>query len=70
MKLKELVNRKITMKAYERNCIIIITLLGTLLLLNLWPRFRYDALSVPWYVYVILIVLFAIPLLIKKNKKK
>lgn len=70
MKLKELVNRKITMRAYERNCIIIITLLGTLLLLNLWPRFRYDALSVPWYVYVILIVLFAIPLLIKKNKKK
>lgn len=70
MKLKEFVNRKITMRAYERNLIIVITLLSTLLLLNIWPRFRYDALSFPLYAYVILIIIFAIPLLIKKNKKK
>ena len=70
MNLKKLVNRKITMRSYERNLIIVITLLSTLLLLNIWPRFRYDALSVPWYAYVILIVLFTIPFLIKKRKKK
>ena len=70
MNLKKLVNRKITMKAYERNLIIVITLMSTLLLLNIWSRFRYDALSVPWYIYVILIVLFSIPLFINKRKKK
>ena len=70
MKLKEFVNRKITMRSYERNLIIVITLLSTLLLLNIWPRFRYDALSVPWYAYVILIVLFAIPLFINNMKRK
>ena len=70
MNLKELVNRKITMKAYERNLIVVITLLSTLLLLNIWPRFRYDVLSFPLYGYIILIVLFAIPLFINNMKRK
>jgi len=70
MKLKKRFQRKITMKIYHMRCMIIITLLATLLLINLWPRFRYDALSVPWYVYIILIFIFAIPFLIKKRGKK
>ena len=39
---------------------IIITLLTTLLLINIWPRFRSDAMSVDWYWYVILIAIFLI----------
>jgi len=70
MKLEKRFKRKIIMKVYERQCMIIITLLSTLLLLNIWPRFRSDVLLVPWYAYVILIIIFLIPLLIKKNKKK
>ena len=60
MGLKERFQRKITMKVYERQCMIIITLLTTLLLINIWPRFRSDAMSVDWYWYVILIVIFLI----------
>jgi len=70
MKLKERWNRKITMKIYHMRCMIIITLLATLLLINIWPRFRYDALSIPWYVYVILIIIFSIPFFINKRRKK
>ena len=70
MKLKERWNKKITMKRYHMRCMIIITLLATLLLINIWSRFRYDALSIPWYVYVILIVIFSIPFFIKKKRKK
>jgi len=70
MKLKEFVNRKITMKAYERNLMMAITLLSTALLINIWPRFKADAASFPWYIYVALIVLFAIPLFINKRRKK
>ncbi len=69
MKLKERWNKKITMKIYQMRLGIIITLLTTLLLINIWPRFRYDVLSLPWYVYIILIALFLIPLL-RGNKKK
>ena len=70
MKLKERWNRKITMKIYHMRCMIIITLLATLLLINIWPRFRSDVLSLPWYVYVILIVIFSIPFFINKRRKK
>ena len=70
MNLEKRFKRKITMRSYERNLIMVITLLSTLLLLNIWPRFRSDALSVPWYAYIILIVLFVIPFLIKKRRKK
>lgn len=60
MGLKERFQRKITMKVYERQCLVIITVLATLLLFNIWPRFRSDAMSVDWYWYVILIVIFLI----------
>ena len=70
MKFKELFYKEIKMKAYEKSLIVIITLLATLLLLNIWPRFRSDASSVSWYSYVILIVLFTIPFFIKKKNKQ
>jgi len=70
MNLIKLANQNITMKAYERNLIMVITLLSTLLLLNIWPRFRYDALDFPWWGYVSLIVLCAIPLFINNRKRK
>jgi len=70
MNLKEIVNRKIIMKAYERNFIIAITLLATLLLANIWPRFKADAFEFPWYAYVALIILFSIPLIINNKKRR
>jgi len=70
MNLEKRFKRKITMRSYERNLIMVITLLSTLLLLNIWPRLRSDMLSVPWYAYIILIIIFAIPLFIKKRRKK
>ena len=41
---------------------IIVTLLGTLLLLSVWPRFLEDALSVHWLVYILMIAIAATPL--------
>ena len=66
--LKERLQRKITMKVYERQCMLIITLLATLLLIKIWPRFRSDAMSVDWYWYVTLIVIFLILLFGKRNE--
>jgi amino acid permease len=60
MKLKEWFEREYTLKYYEIKGIVIITLLSTLLLINVWPRFRNDALEFTWYWYVILIVILLI----------
>ncbi|MCK5624760.1 hypothetical protein KAI04_02880 [Candidatus Pacearchaeota archaeon] len=70
MKLKKRIHKKVTMEVYQMRSMIIITLLATLLLVNVWSRFKEDVLSISWYIYVILIVLFAIPLFIKPKKKK
>jgi hypothetical protein len=70
MNLRELLNRKITMRFYERNLIVIVTLLFTLLLLNIWPRFLNDALEFPLYAYIILIVLVSIPFFRRKSIKQ
>ena len=70
MNLKERWNKKITMKIYQMRLGVIITLLATLLLINIWPRFRNDALSLPWWAYAIAIVVFATPLFINKRKRK
>ncbi|MBT7300274.1 MAG: hypothetical protein HN849_12210 [Victivallales bacterium] len=53
------------MTVLQRQCMIIVTLLSTLLLLKVWPRFSDDAMSVAWYVYLVLIAAFAVPLLRK-----
>ncbi len=66
MGLKERLNRKITMKVYERQLMLIISILATLFLINIWPRFVANVLSLQWYIYIILIIIFLIPLLKKK----
>ncbi len=63
MGLKERFQRKITLSVLERQCIIIITLLATLLLVTNWPRFLNDAMSLDWYWYVVLILLATVPIL-------
>ncbi|MCJ7629555.1 MAG: hypothetical protein MUO50_14360 [Longimicrobiales bacterium] len=63
MGLKDHLQRSITMTVLQRSCMIVVTLLSTLLLLTIWPRFRNDALSLDWYVYLILVILFSAPLL-------
>jgi hypothetical protein len=69
MGIKERLKRKITMTVLERQCTVIVSLLGTLLLFRIWPRFRADALSLDWKVYVLLIFIFAIPFFKRSNKE-
>ena len=66
MKIKERFQRKISMTVLQRQCLIIVTLLSTLLLITVWPRFRTDAMSVDWYVYLILVIFFLIPIIKRK----
>ncbi len=66
MKIKERFQRKISMTVLQRQCLIIVTLLSTLLLITFWPRFRTDAMSVDWYVYLILVIVFLIPIINRK----
>jgi hypothetical protein len=66
MKLKETLQSKISMTLIQRKCMIIITILVTLLILTIWPRFYIDAMRVEWWIYSIFILIFAIPLF-KKN---
>ena len=67
MGLKERFQRKITMTVLQRQCMLIVTLLSTLCLLTAWPRFRSDAMSLDWWVYLILIAVFLVPFF-KSNK--
>lgn len=66
MNFNKRLQRKITMTVLQRQCMLIITLLLTLALLTGWPRFRNDVMSLDWYVYVILAVIFLIPIF-KRN---
>jgi hypothetical protein len=65
MDVRERLKQQISMTVLQRQCMIIVTLLSTLLLLKVWPRFSDDAMSVAWYVYLVLIAAFAVPLLRK-----
>jgi len=62
MNLKKRLQKRVTMTVLQRQCMIIVTLLSTLLLLTIWPRFHADAMSFNRILYLILIVIFAIPL--------
>ena len=62
MELKKRLQRKITINRFELASIIITTLLVTILFITIWPRFRSDAMSVDWYWYLVLIIIFLIPL--------
>jgi len=66
MNIKERLQTKTTMTVLQRQCVIIVTMLSTLLLVTIWPRFRADVMSFDWYMYLILIAVFAIPLF-KRN---
>jgi hypothetical protein len=61
MRLRERLERKITIKRWELNFVIISTLLFTLFLIQAWPRFRSDAMSINWYWYLVLALIFSVP---------
>ncbi|MFC1648126.1 hypothetical protein ACFL1B_01575 [Nanoarchaeota archaeon] len=61
MNLKERFTRKVTFKQYEVNFMIISTLFFTLFLYTAWPRFRSDAMSLPWYFYLVMGIVFMVP---------
>lgn len=65
MGLKKRLQRSITMTVLQLACTIIVTLMSTLLLITIWPRFLGDVLSLDWYVYLILVIIFSAPLLKK-----
>jgi hypothetical protein len=65
--LSKRLKKEVRMSVLQRQCMIIVTLLGTLLLLSVWPRFLEDALSVHWAVYVLMIAIAAIPLTFHKS---
>ena len=67
MKLKHWFEMDMDFKYFEIKFIIIITLLSTLLLINIWPRFRNDALEFHWLWYLILIAIISIIWIIWKK---
>ncbi len=71
MKLKQWLEKDMGFKYFEIKFMIIITLLSTLLFINIWPRFRNDALEFTWYWYVILIaILVFIWIIWRKHSSK
>jgi hypothetical protein len=62
MRIKDRLRREVRMSVLQRQSMIIVTLLGTLFLLSVWPRFLEDALSVHWLVYILMIAIAVIPL--------
>jgi hypothetical protein len=66
MGIREQFRKTVTMTVLQRQCMVIVTLLSTLCLLTAWPRFRSDAMSLEWYVYLFLVFIFLIPLF-KRN---
>jgi hypothetical protein len=68
MGLKDYLQSRVSMTQLQLGCVIVVTLLSTLLLLTIWPRFRNDALSLDWYVYLVLVVIFSVPLF-KRGKQ-
>lgn len=62
MSIKEQFMKKITITVWQRQCILISTFFATLCLLTAWPRFHSDAMSLDWYVYLVLASVFLIPI--------
>ena len=65
MRIKDRFRQEVKMSVLQRQSMIIVTMLSTIFLLSIWPRFLADALSVNWAVYLVLIGLAAVPLFIK-----
>ena len=56
MNIKQWIKGEITIKPYHVNLLIITGMMLVLFLNKAWPRFRSDALSIDWYVYLIVMV--------------
>ena len=69
MTLKKYFKKEWKMKWYELDSTIITTMLCTIFLLTIWPRFLKDAMSIQGYAYVILIIIFSLPIIRKGLKK-
>jgi len=60
--IRDRFRKEVKMSVLQRQSMIIVTMLSTLFLLSIWPRFLADALSVNWAVYLLLIGVAAVPL--------
>ncbi len=56
-------------KWYDMSCLKLCVFFCTLFLITAWTGFRNLVLSVAWYWYATLAIIFAIPLLVKMYKK-
>ena len=61
MNIKQWIQGEITIKPYHANFLIISGMMFILLLYTVWPRFRNDAMSIDWYWYLILMIIFGVP---------
>ncbi len=68
MKIKEYFEKKYTLKYFEIKAMLIVTMLSTLFLIKIWPRFRNDALEFSWYWYVILITTVSLTWVIWRSR--
>jgi hypothetical protein len=60
MNLKEWFEMDMDFKYFELKFIVIITLISTLFLVNIWPRFRDDVIEFSWLGYLIIIAIVSI----------
>jgi hypothetical protein len=65
MTIKDRFRKEVKMSVLQRQSMIIVTMLSTLFLISIWPRFLADALSVNWAVYLVLISVAAVPLFMR-----
>ena len=70
MTFKEYMSKPYKIKYYQLKSIVIVTMLSTLLLANVWDRFRNDVVSLHWFWYIVLIVIASIPLFINREYTK
>ncbi len=65
MAMKDRFRKEVRMSVLQRQCMMIVTMLSTLFLISIWPRFLADALSVNWAVYLVLIGVASVPLFMR-----
>lgn len=53
------------MKWYDISLVKLSVFFGTLFLITVWPAFRNLVLGIAWYWYLIIMIIFMIPLLKK-----
>ena len=73
MALKERLKKKYIITRFEISLLVIFGMFLILFLYQIWPRFRSDAMSFSWYIYLIILVLIKIllvPFYKRTNSKK